>query len=307
MKIAILSGGDSPEREISIKSGQQVYKALSEKSHQLKLFDPAEKDFAGKLIRFNPECVFVALHGNTGEGGEMQGFLEILNLPYTGSDTASSSLCMNKITAKKILKSEGLPTPEFIVMKKGGDISVPFDLPVVIKPASLGSTIGIEIVKDIKKLKDAVSNCFRLDREVFMEKYIKGKEIAAGILGNEEIELLPVIEISTKTGFYDYDAKYIQGKSQHIIPARLPAKTMDKINEITERTYKTLGCSGFARIDMMVEGENPYIIEINTIPGLTETSLLPDAAKKQGISFSELCEKIINLAMEKWAEKQKKE
>lgn len=307
MKIIVLGGGESPEREISIKSGKNVFKALKKKGYEVLYLDPTDKNFLNKLIKFKPDCVFIALHGGKGESGIIQGFLETLNIPYTGSDVLSSSICMNKIIMKKILKFHKIPTPPFVPVEKNKKVSLPFPLPVVVKPANLGSTIGIKIVRKKRELKKAIEECFNFDNEVFIEKFIEGKEITVGILGNEKIEILPPIEIKTKTNFYDYKAKYTLGESEHIIPPEISIKSLNKVKEVAGKVYRIMKCGGFARIDIILSKKGiPYILDVNTIPGLTETSLLPDAAKGKGITFENLCEKIINLAMEKWKQKVKK-
>lgn len=308
MKVIVFAGGDSPERDVSLASGKQVYKALKKRGHNVILIDPSEKNFFKKVIEFKPDCVFIALHGGKGENGVIQGFLEAINIPYTGSGVLSSAICMNKIIMKKILKFHNIPTPAFVVVEKDKIPYIPFSFPVVVKPANLGSTIGIRIVKEKKYLKSAIEESFKFDKEIFIEKFIEGKEITIGILGNEDTEILPAIEIRTKSGFYDYKAKYTPGESQHIIPPQLSEKIIKKANRIAEKVYKIVKCSGFARMEIMIDKKGtPYILDVNTIPGLTETSLLPDAAKYKGISFEDLCEKILNYAIEKWKIRQKEE
>jgi D-alanine-D-alanine ligase len=306
MKIAILYGGESSEREISLKSGKCVYYALRKK-YDVKLFDPAKNNFVNSFLKFKPDFVFIALHGGIGENGSIQGFLETLKIPYSGSGVLTSALCLNKIICKEILIFNKIPTPPFVIIEKNRKIKLPFKFPVVVKPANLGSTIGVKIVKTEKELKKAVNEAFLLDNEVFIEKFIKGKEVTVGIIGNENIEILPVIEIRTKRDFYDYKAKYSPGESFHIIPPDLPEKTIKKIEKLAEKTYRVLKCSGFARMEIMIDNKyNPYVLEVNTIPGLTKLSLLPDAAKHKGLSFEQLCEKIINLGLKKWKKETKK-
>ncbi|MCS7180660.1 MAG: D-alanine--D-alanine ligase [bacterium] len=300
MKIAILYGGESPEREISIKSGRCVYFALKKK-YKTKLFDPSKKNFIKEFIKFKPDFVFIALHGGIGESGAIQGFLETLKIPYTGSDVLSSALCLNKIICKEILSFNKIPTPKFIVIEKGKNPKIPFKFPVVVKPANLGSTIGVKIVDSQKQLELAIKDAFSIDNEVFVEKFIDGKEVTVGIIGNQNIEVLPIIEIKTKSGFYDYKAKYTPGESFHIIPPNLPKKVIKKIEKLAKKTYKVLRCSGFARMEIMVDKKfNLYVLDVNTIPGLTKISLFPDAAKHKGIDFEKLCEKLIILGLEKW-------
>ena len=306
MKIAVLYGGDSPEREVSLRSGRAVANALKKKGHKIYFIDPAKKDIVKKLTKIKPDCVFISLHGGQGEDGTVQGFLEILDIPYTGSGMCASAICMNKIITKKILLSHKIPTPKFIEVRKGDRLELPFPFPVVVKPANMGSTIGIKIIRNMKDLPIAIKQCFEIDNEVFIEEYIKGTEVTAGVMGNEKPEILPVIEIETPSGFYDYEAKYTCGGSKHIIPAKVNKKTLEKIESIALNTYKILGCSGFARMEMIVKNGVPYMLDVNTIPGMTNTSLFPDAAKAIGISFEDLCEKIVMLGLERWR-KQKRE
>ncbi len=296
MRIVVLFGGESPEREVSLLSGRAVARALKKKGYKIFLLDPAKKNFFKKILEVKPECVFIALHGGMGEGGSIQGFLEVLKIPYTGSGVRASAVCLNKIMTKKILAYHKLPTPEFVEVEKGKKISLPFSLPAVVKPANLGSTIGIKIVKDERQLKSAIKECFSIDDQVFVEKYISGTEVTVGILGNDNPEVLPVIEIETPTGFYDYKAKYTTGGSRHIIPPRLKEKTVKKIESISLNAYKILGCSGLARMELIERRGIPYILDVNTIPGLTDMSLFPDAARARGISFENLCEKIVMFA-----------
>ncbi|MCM8767392.1 MAG: D-alanine--D-alanine ligase [Candidatus Omnitrophica bacterium] len=306
MKIAILYGGESPERNVSLKSGRCVYFALKNK-HKVKLFDPAKKNFINNFLKFKPDFVFIALHGGIGENGSIQGFLETLKIPYSGSGVLSSALCLNKIMCKEILIFNRIPTPPFIVLEKNKERKIPFKFPVVVKPANLGSTIGVKVVNSNEELEVAINDAFSLDNEVFIEKYIKGKEVTVGIIGNEKIEILPIIEIRTKKGFYDYKAKYTKGESFHIIPPDLPEKIIKKIEKVAEKTYKILKCSGFARMEIIVDKNyNLFVLDVNTIPGLTKISLLPDAAKHKGISFEKLCEKIIDLGLERWKKQIKK-
>lgn len=297
MKIAVLYGGESPEREVSLRSGRAVASALKKKGHRVSLLDPAKTDFCKKILKTKLDCAFIALHGGMGEGGVIQGFLEVLGIPYTGSGVQASALCLNKVLTKKVLAYHKLPTPSFVEVERGRKITLPFGLPAVVKPASLGSTIGIKIVRDEKQLNSAVKACFLLDSQVFIEEYIKGVEVTVGVLGNTvSPEPLPVIEIETPDGFYDYEAKYTPGRSKHIIPPRLKDETIKKIEEISLSAYRVLGCYGFARMELIIRQNIPYILDVNTIPGMTNTSLLPDAARAKGISFEDLCEKLVLFA-----------
>jgi len=306
MKVAILYGGDSPEREVSLKSGRCVYYALKKK-YNVKLFDPSKNNFIYKFLKFKPDIVFIALHGGIGESGAIQGFCETLKIPYTGSNVLSSAICLNKIICKEILIYNKIPTPPFVVLEKNKEIKIKFKFPVVVKPANLGSTIGVKIAYNESEMISAVKEAFSIDNEVFIEKYIAGKEVTVGIIGNENFEVLPIIEIRAKKGFYDYKAKYTPGESFHIIPPGLPNYLIRKIENIAIKTYKVLKCSGFARMEIIIDKKNrPFVLDVNTIPGLTKVSLLPDAAKFKGIGFTQLCEIILNFGLEKWKKKAEK-
>lgn len=307
MRIAVLYGGESPEREVSLMSGKAVAGALKKKGYEVCLLDPSEKNFFKKILKSKPDCAFIALHGGMGEGGVIQGFLEVLKIPYTGSGVRASAVCLNKVLTKKVLLYHKLPTPAFVEAERGKRISLPFRLPAVVKPANLGSTIGIKIVRDGKHLQSAIKECFSLDDQVFVEEYISGTEVTAGILGyTHNPESLPVIEIETPGGFYDYEAKYTAGGSKHIIPPRLRDETIKKVESVSLDAYKILGCSGFARMELIVRKNVPYVLDVNTIPGLTNLSLLPDAARAKGISFEALCEKIILFAEKNAATKNRR-
>ncbi len=301
MKIVILCGGDSPEREVSLVSGKSVAKALSKK-HRILVLDPAKKVFLKKLVDFKPDCVFIALHGGKGEDGTIQGFLESLGIPYTGSGVCASAICMNKIIMKKILLFHNIPTPDFVIVENGENLSVPFGFPCVVKPAGLGSTLGISIVDNGLELKKSIRRAFTLDKEVFLERFIKGKEITIGIIGNDQLQVLPAIEIRTKRKLYDYAAKYKKGGSVHIIPPEIDVALIEKANHYALQTYRVLGCSGCARMEIMIqENGEMFVLDVNTIPGLTPLSLLPDAAAHAGISFESLCERLVALGLERCA------
>jgi len=233
MKIVILAGGDGPERKISLMSGKAVFSALKQK-HRTVILDTSNKHFIKELLSFKPDCVFIALHGGKGESGIVQGLLETLGFPYTGSGVLSSAICMNKIITKKILLSYNIPTPGFVEISShnaGSNIKIPFGYPAVVKPANLGSTIGISIVESEKELKKAIKLAFSLDREAFIEKFVPGREITISIIGNEKPQVLPPIEIRTKRKFYDYTAKYKKGGSIHIIPPEIPKNILKKAGQ----------------------------------------------------------------------------
>ena len=307
-KIAVLLGGKSAEREISLKTGKAVANALVNLGNNVKSIDTKD-EFIEDLRAFHPDLVFIALHGPLGEDGAMQGLLEILGYPYTGCDVLASSLAMNKIYTKRILKEAQIPTPRFSVIRERNYLMNPIktedlllkdlNLPLVIKAPNQGSTIGIYFAKQRSDLNIMILEAFKFEKEILIEEFIHGREVTVAIMGNEELQILPIIEIVSHTGVYDYTAKYTKGMSDHIIPARLSKSVSNMINILAEKSYRSLGCRGFARVDFIVENDiNPYVLEVNTIPGMTETSLFPDAALSAGISFDELINRFIQYALE---------
>ena len=288
-------GGLSREREISLKTGAAILKALSEKGYRVKAIDVGN-DIAEVLIRERIECAFLALHGRFGEDGSIQGLLELMRIPYTGSGVLASALAMDKIVSKRVFVAEKIPTPpsevfsrEAIERASGVHLSLP--LPVVVKPAREGSTIGVSIVREKEELVPALKKAAECDEDLLVEAFIQGKEITVGIL--EEI-VLPIIEIAPRSGFYDYRSKYTRGETQYIIPARLPREKYLLAQEVSLKAFKVLGCSGCVRVDLMTDEEgDSYVIDVNTMPGMTETSLVPQAAQQAGISFGDLAERIL--------------
>jgi D-alanine-D-alanine ligase len=294
-KIGVMMGGLSREREISLRTGKAILKALIEKGYNASAIDVGQ-DIAETLVKEKIEIAFIALHGRFGEDGTIQGMLELTRIPYTGSGVLASALALHKIMAKKFFLCENIPTPTYEVflreeIEKNSPRTTSLPLPVVVKPAREGSTIGVSIVRSEEELVPALKGAGRYDEEILVEEFMKGKEITVGIL--EDIPL-PVIEIVPKSGFYDYHAKYTKGETQYIIPARIRREKYLYAQEISLKAFQVLGCSGCARVDLMTdEDENPFVIDVNTMPGMTETSLLPKAAGYAGISFEELVERIL--------------
>jgi len=290
-----MMGGLSREREISLKTGKAILKALTEKGYTVTAIDVGE-DIAEKLAKGKVECAFLALHGRFGEDGTIQGMLELMRIPYTGSGVLASALAMHKIMAKKFFLCGKIPTPRFEAFRREElekdlpkEISLP--LPVVVKPAREGSTIGISVVRKDGELGPALKRAGEYDEEILAEEFMKGKEITVGIL--KDIPL-PVIEIVPKSGFYDFHSKYTKGETEYILPARISREKYLYSQEISLKAFQTLGCSGVARVDLMTdENENPFVIDVNTMPGMTETSLLPKAAGYAGIPFEDLVERIL--------------
>ncbi|KAF1084664.1 D-alanine--D-alanine ligase B [Sporotomaculum syntrophicum] len=307
-KIGVLLGGRSAEREVSLRTGEAVYQALQAIGYDAVKID-VDKRITENLKRQNIDLAFIALHGKYGEDGTIQGLLEMLDIPYTGSKVLASAIAINKITTKKILLYEGLPTPEFFTITRSEYINtadnisakiMSMGLPVVIKAPTQGSTIGTSFVHLQDEIRGAIEHAFQYDPTIMVEKMIDGIEITASVLGNETPEVLPLIEIFSTTGVYDYTAKYTVGLSNHIIPPRLPDSVQQTIKDLAYKTYLAIGCRGLSRVDFMVDQNGqPYILEVNTIPGMTETSLFPDAARAAGIDFETLVAKVVELAMEK--------
>ena len=290
-----MMGGLSREREISLKTGKAILKALTEKGYMVTPIDVGD-DIAEKLVKEKIECAFLALHGRFGEDGTIQGMLELMRIPYTGSGVLASALAMHKIMSKKFFLCEKIPTPRFEVfqreeIKKDPPKEVSLPLPVVVKPAREGSTIGISIVRKDEELSPALKMAGEYDGEILVEEFMKGREITVGIIENIP---LPVIEIAPKSGFYDYHSKYTKGETQYILPARIPREKYLYAQEVSLKAFQELGCSGVGRVDLITdEDENPFVIDVNTMPGMTETSLLPKAASYAGIPFEDLAERIL--------------
>src|SRR5881397_3622769 len=305
MRLAVLRGGKSAEREVSMRSGEQVAKALRGRGHDVTSVDLDASTW--DLLRDGGfECVFNALHGRLGEDGTVQGMLELLGLPYTGSGVLASALCMDKARAGKVMGGAGLHVPEFeeLEVKEGVAADVVerlvarFGLPVVIKPVREGSTIGLTIAKDEDAVASGLVLAGRYDRRVLVQRFAAGTEITVGVLATPELQVLPTLEIVSENPVYDYDAKYTEGRSHHIIPARIPEAERVAASAAAARAFTELGCSGMARVDIIVDGKGtPWMLEVNTVPGLTQLSLLPDAARAAGISFDELCQRLVNHAV----------
>ncbi len=309
-KIGVLMGGRSSERDVSLRTGDAIYKALQGKGYPAVKID-AGFDVVERIKAEGIDLAFLALHGRYGEDGTIQGMLEMLDIPYTGSGVLASALAMDKTATKKILFFEGLPTPRFTTISKLEARAVGLDkiceqvlqemgLPLVVKAPTQGSTIGISFVKKKEELVDAFELAFKYDPAALVEQFVEGVEITASVLGNDDPVALPLIEIVSATGVYDYDAKYTAGMSDHIIPPRISSECQDKIKDLAVRTYKAIGCRGLSRIDFILDKSGaPYILEVNTIPGMTATSLFPDAARAAGIEFPELIDRLVCLALEK--------
>lgn len=292
-KIAVLMGGLSAEREVSMKTGQAVLRALLENGCDAVAID-AGRDLPSQLRSVDAEVAFICLHGRYGEDGTVQGLLEMMQIPYTGSGVMSSSMVMDKVVTKQILLYHEISTPGFVAYRAGDDQAELFKrcrhFPLVVKPAREGSTIGISIVRDQKELEAGLAEALQHDDLILIEDYIQGDEITVSILNDES---LPIIQIVPKSGFYDYESKYTPGQTEYLLPAPLEAVLYNRLQETSVAACKALACRGAARVDFMVREREFFCLEVNTIPGMTETSLLPKAAAEAGIDFNELVMQIL--------------
>lgn len=305
-RIGVLMGGPSTERDVSLKSGKAVIEALKQRGIDVVGIDITTGDInenINLLKSYKMNCAFIALHGHFGEDGQVQAILESLNIPYTGSGSLASKLAMDKVISRKILQIYGLHTPRYTVINKTAP-ALPYSIdgfgfPLVVKPAGHGSSIGLSIIDKREDLGNALGEAFKYDDTVIIEQYIQGRELTVGILDDKA---LPVIEIVPKKRFFDYEAKYQQGMTDYLVPADLDGITAKKVQELACKVHRALGCFGCSRVDIILSNANvAFVLELNSIPGLTPTSLLPKAAGFAGIDFGSLCLKLIDLAYEKAA------
>ncbi|MCD6429871.1 MAG: D-alanine--D-alanine ligase [Deltaproteobacteria bacterium] len=292
-RIGVLYGGLSAEREVSLKSGKAVGLALQELGYLVTLID-VDRQVVERLKESRIEAVFIALHGAYGEDGTIQGVLEYLKIPYTGPGVMGSSIAMNKVMSKRVLLSHDIPTPDYTVPGAGeGEIAVPpGGYPLVVKPVAEGSSLGLSIVADAEQLPKALATAREYSQQVMIESYIPGLELTAAILGGEA---LPLIEIRARGGVYDYRAKYTKSYTEYLAPAPVAPEIARKVQDLAKSSARALGCTrGAVRVDFRLDMENrPYVIEVNTVPGMTETSLLPQAAEAAGVDFVTLIDRIL--------------
>ncbi len=301
-KTAVLMGGISREREISLMSGKAILSSLLRSGVDAFSFDPKKRSIL-ELNEEKVDNVFIALHGKFGEDGFAQGILEFLKLPYTGSDLASSSLAMNKAQTKRIWNAEGLKNPDFFEFDKTKNIKDYFDLltfPMIVKPVCEGSSLGVVRVEKLNQLYHAIEEAFTFGEKILIEKLIKGREVTCGLVSLEacnELTALPIVEIIAPKGNYNFHNKYIGSETEYICPAVIPGNIEKKIKEISLKAFSILGCKGWGRVDFILDESNtPYLLEVNTVPGMTNHSLVPMAASKYGLSFDELVLCILNKA-----------
>ena len=305
LRVALLSGGISSEREVSIKSGNQVYEALDKARYEITRYDPATDLDRLVADAKNIDVALIVLHGPYGEDGTVQGLLDLLHIPYQGSGVLGSALAMDKWTAKRLYQEAGLPVPSFRVASReqGCDAdtaAVKPGFPLVVKPRKGGSSIGTTIVETPEALQEALEIGFAQGSDVILEMYLQGTEITGGVLGNDELQLLPIVEIVPEAdyAFFDYEAKYKAGATREICPARISEALALQAQSYAATAHRTLCCRGYSRTDMIIRDGTIYVLETNTIPGMTPVSLYPLAAKTSGLSFSELLDRLIELALE---------
>jgi D-alanine-D-alanine ligase len=297
-KVAVLMGGKSAEREVSLMSGAGVLKALQSKGVNAHAFDPAQRDLV-ELKRKGFKRCFIALHGRFGEDGTVQGALELLGIPYTGSGVMASSVAIDKVMTKRIWIAEGIPTPRYQMLRRGGYTrevvrTIPDDLglPLIVKPAREGSSIGVAKVEGYSQMQEAVDAAAALDSDVLCEQFVSGDEVTCPVLGTgDQARALPVIRIVAPEGNYDYQNKYFTDDTQYVVPCGLPEGEEAAIQELVLKAYRVLGCRGWGRIDVMIDAKTrqPSLLEINTSPGMTGHSLVPMSARAAGISYEDLC------------------
>jgi D-alanine-D-alanine ligase len=295
-KVGVLLGGKSAEREVSLKSGAMVLAALKAKGVDAHAFDPRDRSLdALAAERF--ERVFIALHGRYGEDGTMQGALELLGIPYTGSGVLASALAMDKWRTKLLWQAAGVPTPPYVMLTRETDFRAVADhlgLPIMVKPANEGSSIGMSKVRRAQDLEEAFALAVNYDDVVIAEKFVEGTELTGGILGDTA---LPLIRLETPRDFYDYEAKYLADDTRYIVPCGLAADKEREVQELGLAAFRALGCRGWGRVDLMLDLEGrPWFLEVNTSPGMTDHSLVPMAARHAGIPFEELCVRILGMA-----------
>lgn len=337
IKVAVIMGGKSPEHEVSIVSGREVVASLDKEKYEvlpviiskngrnwrltppqavLSIKDPflvrntpkdielsGQKEISGIDGFREVDVVFIAMHGPYGEDGTIQGLLELAGIRYTGSGVLASALGMDKIMFRKIMKSENILIPKYVVVRKGENawqaaqrIGKP---PYFVKPFNQGSSVGASIARNYKELGRSMKLAFKYSDSVLVDEYIEGVELTCGVIGNQKIVALPAVEIVAKNKFFDYESKYSESGTKEIIPARISRKNELEVRKLAIKVYKAIGASGFARVDFILRKNKLYVLEINTIPGLTPVSLLPKEAKAAGISYVELLNKIISYALEK--------
>jgi D-alanine-D-alanine ligase len=305
MRVAVLKGGRSLERGVSLRSGARVEEALERLGHEVLGLDVGA-DLVRRLDAERPEVAFVAMHGVGGEDGTAQELLEILGIPFTGPGAAACARCMDKAVAKHAMREAGVPTPDWFAFNQTafrelgaadalGRLEQSLGFPLVVKPSRGGSSLGVKFAGSAGEIPQALVSAFSYDERVLLERFVEGRELAVSVLGDE---VLPVVEAVPAEGDrYDFEARYEIGRTRFVCPAELDVEELRAVNEAALATYRALGCTGFARIDLILAADGPQVLEANAIPGLTDTSLLPQAAEAAGMSFERLVERIVELAL----------
>jgi D-alanine-D-alanine ligase len=306
LRLALIAGGKSSEREVSLKSGTQVYQALDQEKYDIRRYDPLTD--LESLVREakDLDVALIIMHGRGGEDGSMQGLLDLLEIPYQGSGVLASALAMNKELSKALYQMAGLKVPAALAFAREKapspqEIEAKLGLPVVIKPATEGSSIGVTLARTVDEMREGLDKAYSYDSRVLVEEFIQGTEVTGGVLGNAKLQALPLVEIiptSTYT-FFDYEAKYQPGASEEICPARIDPELTRRAQACALTAHRALGCRGYSRTDMLIREGAIYVLETNTIPGMTATSLFPQGAKAAGLDFPDLLDTLINLALEK--------
>lgn len=297
-RVAVVMGGTSAEREVSLRTGDGVARALESLGYRVVrvVFGPKTRGVDELLREAHVDAAFLALHGRGGEDGCVQGLCELLGIPYTGSNVLASALAMDKLKAKELFRLHNVPTPPYYVVTRSeldelADVHGSFGFPVVVKPRGEGSSVGVARASDLDELEHAVAQALRFDDSVLVERFVRATEIHVGILNGR---VLGAIEVVPKSGFYDYEAKYTAGATEYILPPRIPTTRARGVMNLADRAAQALGCTGACRVDLLVtEGENEYVLEVNTLPGMTPTSLLPKIAAAAGLDYPALCESIL--------------
>ena len=305
--VAVVMGGPSAEEQISLSTGHAMASALRSKGYNVKEIRLVPHSFSEQVKESGADVVVIAVHGLYGEDGRLQSALEMMGIPYTGSGVLASSVSMNKLTAKRVFLGSNIPTPDYIFLHRRDRgkqdmikaITDKFSLPVVVKPVSQGSSLGVTIEKEVSGLQKALDDAFQYDEEVMVEEYIAGQETSVCMmrLKDGSVKVWPVILIHPHAEWYDFNAKYSAGGVDHLVPAPLPEDITRTLKDISVKAFEVLGCAGVARTDCMIDKDGKcYVLEMNTVPGMTPTSLVPDAARAEGTDFGDLCEMILETA-----------
>ncbi len=312
LRLGLLFGGRSAERKVSLAGAMEVEKALDKNRYEVHRYDAATDIPRLVADAADLDCVFILLHGRYGEDGTVQGMLELLELPYQGSGVLGSALAMDKHLSKVTYRASGIPTPDWLHVDRASrpadaEIVEKIGLPFIVKPCNQGSSVGIKIIKAREEAKTAIQEAFKWDSEIIAEKFITGREITGGVIGLDDLKALPIVEIipdPEKYKFFDYEAKYKKGATTEICPAELPEETARKAQKIAIKAHRALKLSGYSRTDMIIdESGQIFAIETNTIPGMTPTSLFPQAAAAAGLDFSSLIDRLVEMAMQRsWKE-----